>query len=797
MKILKAWWFSSSRLCLVLDRDLNSPPLVELKSEAGFPDFNVERIDKWIFAKYTSYFIDGGKVCFMMDSRMFANIPENRGAEYYVCGDFNGWEKAIGDAKWKLEGGKGFRRLIVDIADISFKRGVAFFKFASSDRKWIEPPAYAPNSERDSSGNLNFRLRINRTWKNAFVLRFSGMCDIRKDISINLPEFGVSATADAGELLLQIYSASRLGAHISGDFTEFSIFAPRAESAQVQWWFENKADARLTVDAESRDGVVWKARIPGNLSGARYFWRLSGASSESGIDARLDVADPYANAMLSSSGPSIVKFDSDLPHCEDSFTPPPWHDLAIMEIHLRDVLSLAPIELSTSQRRGFEGLSHWLKSEDCYIRQAGVNCVELQPVHEFTAADAGDYEWGYMPVNWFAPASSYATDAASASQNADFFKLVRAFHKAGIAVILDVVYNHCGEPNFLAGVDREYYFETDNSGNFTNFSGCGNDFRASTPMGRRMILDSLKKMVLNYGVDGFRFDLAELIGLDVLVEIESELKKLRPSIILIAEPWSFRGHMASALFHTGYSYWNDGFREFMLRYAKGEGNFEGFKYYMRGSLGHYARWPAQTVNYLESHDDMCLFDRISSTPANPTLSDLRRYKLAYASVILSIGIPMLAEGFDLVRTKGGKSNTYKDGLANELDYARAVDYPGTSAWLRGLVRFRLSESAKALRLRHSPSERYFVFMEANGGKSAAVLYNANRETSGGRVFAAFNPDSAPAEFEIGDFACELSNFRLVADSERVDIRGLPEPLPRFCAGKLRVPALGFFLFAEY
>lgn len=130
---------------------------------------------------------------------------------------------------------------------------------------------------------------------------------------------------------------------------------------------------------------------------------------------------------------------------------------------------------------------------------------------------------------------------------------------------------------------------------------------------------------------------------------------------MIAEPWSFRGHIGEALRSTGYASWNDGFREFMLSYALGRGNFDGFKYFISGSRGGYASFPAQTVNYLESHDDKCLLDRISPSPETPSEEDLRRYKLAYALVFLSIGIPMAAEGFDLARTKGGLNNTYKTG----------------------------------------------------------------------------------------------------------------------------------------
>ena len=129
-------------------------------------------------------------------------------------------------------------------------------------------------------------------------------------------------------------------------------------------------------------------------------------------------------------------------------------------------------------------------------------------------------------------------------------------------------------------------------------------------MGRRLIIDSLKHLVETYDVDGFRFDLAELIGIEVLREIEVELKKVKPAIILIAEPWSFRGHIQDELQETGYASWNDGFRDCIAKYVKGEGNQDMIRHFVAGSPSS-TRFAAQTINYTESHDDHCWLDRIT------------------------------------------------------------------------------------------------------------------------------------------------------------------------------------------
>ncbi len=163
-------------------------------------------------------------------------------------------------------------------------------------------------------------------------------------------------------------------------------------------------------------------------------------------------------------------------------------------------------------------------------------------------------------------------------------------------------------------IDRLYYFEQDSDGRLTNWSGCGNDLRASAAMAKRLIIDSCTHLIEAYGVDGFRFDLAELLGVEVLREVEAALKRVKPDVILIAEPWSFRGHIAGALRDTGWASWNDGYRDFVRDYVLGRGPGERLEYFLRGSPWYFAKWPAQTVNYTESHDDRAWIDTDHGEP---------------------------------------------------------------------------------------------------------------------------------------------------------------------------------------
>ncbi len=791
MKILKAWWHESCTVCVSLSQDYGGVAPLTVESEYPVASYSVERAPVRLFAKYCAYYMEGGFVHFVLDAGNFDNVSLDN-AEYYLCGSFNGWGAAAGDPAWKMGPGRTASELElkVDKSLVRLSHGGALFKFATADGRWLDPRADCPNAERDAEGNLNFRLNSKCTGRNLFFIRFCDLPDIRTKIFVRLDSS--RCPVNVSEFLHQIYSHKRLGAYDAGGVTEFSIFAPRAQLAAVAWSSPDKKKTKHILTASTSDGAVWTARAGGDLRGCRYCWHILGVNIDAGTDfnSKFPIADPYANAMLSSEGPSIVLYDEDLPKPRCAHTPPPWCDIVVMEVHVRDLLAKAEAHISPDERGGFSGLAKWLSSPDCYIRRAGVNCVELQPIHEFTALKKSDYEWGYMPVNWFSPSSSYASNPSEASQVREFAELVEAFHKAGISVILDVVYNHFGDPNFLLKIDKEYYFEMSPDGRLVNYSGCGNDFRARSPMALRMIVDSLKRMVVNYGVDGFRFDLAELIGVEALREIEVELKKVKPSVILIAEPWSFRGHIARQLRDTGFSSWNDGFREYAFGFVGGGGDFEGFKYFMRGSLGGVAKWPAQTVNYVESHDDMCLFDRLCGDRWQfPSIDDVRKFKMAYAMTLVAPGIPMLAEGFDLLRTKGGKNNTYKDGEANALDYRRGESFTGERAWLRAFVRFRLSGLARALRLNCAPRESYFRFFSDSGAKAYGALFNADSSADCRRVLAAFNPSKDFARLDVGD----MGGFIQIADIDRFDVRGLEDCAP-ISSGALEMPPLSFALF---
>jgi pullulanase/glycogen debranching enzyme len=602
-----------------------------------------------------------------------------------------------------------------------------------------------------------------------------------------------------GEFFYQLESRAPLGALARGSETTFRLFAPRARRVELCVCEDlTLQDTPHRYPLVKRADHVWEVTLTQNLHGWFYWYHLDGPKDALGLfDPARRVLDPYALATVNRLGPGIVLDRATFAAPDRSFKTPAWHDLVIAEAHVRDLTALAPIKLKPEDRLGFSGLRQWVESPDFYLHHLGVNAVELQPVQEFDNKTREEYQWGYMTANYFSPASAYAREPEKASGVRELQELVAAFHRRGMAVILDVVYNHVGEPHLLF-VDKLYYFETGPDGALTNWSGCGNDTRCLSRMMARLVIDSCAHFIETYGVDGFRFDLADLVGLETLKEIEVALKRLKPDVILIAEPWSFKGHIGGALRDTGWASWNDGYRNFLRDFVRGGATREGYEYFLKGSPWHYAKWPAQTVNYTESHDDRTWIDVITENADgnghSPTANDRRRTHLMAAILFSSIGIPMISAGQDFLRSKHGVNNTYLRGDLNALDYRRIYRFPATHAYFADWIAFRRSEAGRLLRLYSRPADSYFRFFFAPDSNATATLYNADRSLGPQRLLFAVNPTLHDAMIPLGDELAAL-RWRPLADHERFfpdPRRAHAEPVE----SELFMPALGCGLWIE-
>ena len=783
--IAHAFWESDNCGVVILSSDWAStttfPPLT--LGPANQPFSKLERMPAAESARFYRYSKSRQGWTFVIQSKGYPQLLNHK-TKVFLGGDFNGWGDAIGQKKWRLKpigGADGSTyELRVAAKDLPAEN-TASFKFVTEFGDWLDVPDSAPNLKIDGDGSSN--LEFNPRWTGKHMFRFRLASDY-EPVGNERVVWNDGKVEEIHELPHTQYLTSasttlELGAHVEGECTTFRLFAPRAESVQVG--FGKKTDGSDTKFEQMKcvDGVTWEGVIEQDLDGWYYTFRVGGNNTDgtAHFDSKFPILDPYAKACLGHRGPAIVVAPERLKKVAKQFQPPAWHDLVIMEGHVRDLAAHAPIDLTAEERRGYAGLSKWLKAEGSYLKEMGINAIELQPIQEFDNCKPEDYHWGYMTVNYFSPESSYASDPEKASQIEEFRDLVQDFHDEGIAVIIDVVYNHVGEPNHLLFVDKFYYFNLDQTNGLMNWSGCGNDLRCETPMARHLIIESLKHLIETYDVDGFRFDLAELIGIDVLREIEVELKKVKPSIILIAEPWSFRGHIQDELKETGFASWNDGFRECIADYVCGEGKQETIQHFLSGSPSS-TRFVAQTINYTESHDDHCWLDRITERPkhdaSDPTSLDRRRTHLMAAVLFTSLGVPMLAEGQDFLRSKRGISNTYQLGDVNALDYNRRYVFSGTHGYFRDWIHFRLSDAGRPLRFDGGLTEGYVKFFFTKGSSAVVMLINADHSRPGGQLVFAMNP-----HFEYANIECPSiveQSLLQIFDQERFDLNGLKSAL---------------------
>ncbi|HEY9072312.1 MAG TPA: alpha-amylase family glycosyl hydrolase [Candidatus Ozemobacteraceae bacterium] len=505
-------------------------------------------------------------------------------------------------------------------------------------------------------------------------------------------------------------STKPLGARVEGADTVFRLFAPRAKSVRLHLAADPQMHRTIANIKGQRDSDgVWEMRVQGTHWGCCYGFHVDGPHGEGeGFDAKKLWPDPYAHAAVFHDGPAILIEPGSTGNgfggwTDQAYRTPAKPDLVVWEASIRDLTAHPSSGVAKDLRGRYTGLAATpgLGTGIDHMKKLGINAIEFLPVFEFDDDPPGTYHWGYMPSLFFAPEASYARSPLGAQVH-EFKALVDTLHRHGIAVLLDVVYNHTGAPQVLMGIDRKYFYRHDGSLTLHNFSGCGNDFKSENPMARRLIIDSLEHWVREYHVDGFRFDLAELLDLQTLTEIETRLRSVKPDVILIAEPWSFHGSNKGQLKGTGWANWNDDFRNRIKEAALGRGSADALFQVLRGSVDLWTASPWESVNYVESHDDFTLTDHLTERKdrdgSHPSAIDIRRNLFCAAAVLLSPGIPMIAQGQEMLRSKKGNGNSYNagDGV-NAVDYGLRDKYAEIFDFYRGLIELRKSPDGRLLR----------------------------------------------------------------------------------------------------
>lgn len=586
-------------------------------------------------------------------------------------------------------------------------------------------------------------------------------------------------------------SIKKLGSYYdeSKDATIFRIFSPRASEVKLHLYDrydQPDQNPTLTLEMFKDYQGVWETLDLGDLRGQYYKYTIDGPQGDGeGFDSDWYISDPYAVANVHNTGKSIIL---DIDMTDDVFTGweatdfqiPAMKDLIIWEASLRDMTMHKSSGVKDDLKGTYLGLLETENTEAGieYLKKLGVNAIEFLPLHEFDDDPPGTYHWGYMSSFYIAPESSYASDPTTGKQVTELKKMVDTLHKNGFAVLLDVVYNHSGAPHYYRGIDNKYYYRLNENLGYQNYSGCGNDFKSENPMARRLIIDSLKYYVKHFNFDGFRFDLAELIDLETFRIIEKELQKIKPDVILILEPWSFRGGIKGDLPHTSYAYWNDDFRNNVKRFAKGEmDNAADLQNLIMGSVKTFATSPLQTINYLESHDDRTLADDLSTRDDHNgfILNDLERDRNRLTATVLftSAGVPMLSGGQEFLRSKRGIDNSYDSGdEINAIQWDMKHTNKTEFEYYKGLIALRNSTLGNIIKFtgeKHS-ADNYYKFIQSNNTKALGYFINNDLSNGNKRILVLINGDNnSSASFSI---SLPDGNWIMIADGIKVDLNGI-------------------------
>lgn len=660
------------------------------------------------------------------------------------------------------------------------------------------------------------------------------------------------------------------GTHQQGDGVNFVLFSRHATCVRLEF-YKNPDDSSPTriIDLDPfchRTGDVWHIWVRGISVGQLYGYRIEGPyQPQEGhrFNPQKLLLDPYARAIanvkswdfaaargydsssrLTDLSISTVDNAGTTPKCiytRDHFDwemdSPPKHsasDTVIYETHVRG------FTIHTSSKAERPGTFAGLIEKIPYLQDLGVTAIELMPVLEFnenesqllnpvTGERLKNY-WGYNPVAYFAPKQSYSFDGLQWRQTTEFREMVKAFHRAGIEVILDIVLNHTAENNELGpticlrGIENSifYMLQENQRRYYKDFTGVGNTLNANHPVVREFVTSVLRYWVMNMHVDGFRFDLASVLGRDVhgnilreapLLEGIAEDPILR-DVKIIAEAWDAGGaYQVGDFSSTRWTEWNGRFRDDVRRFWAGDqGMIGAFARRICGSSDLYqssGKGPARSLNFVTCHDGFTLNDLVSykqkhndengefnhdgadadnsdncgveGPSQDPGVEGMRNrlIKNFLLTLFISRGVPMLLGGDEFRRTQRGNNNAYcQDNEVSWFDWSLLEKHNEIHRFTRGMIAFRRAHPVLRREEFYTDAEiKWFAPNSATPDwadqwqKSFACLIRGQREPD---LFLLFNADTRAIDFFIPALPAG-KNWRLAADTSRTAPDDLFDP----------------------
>ncbi len=527
------------------------------------------------------------------------------------------------------------------------------------------------------------------------------------------------------------YTGDDLGNVYSKSSTKFRVWAPTAKFVNLVTYAkaDDPASSGVLTAMKSDVNGTWIAELSGDKHGLIYNYRvtLEGATNEA--------VDPYVRATTVNGVRGVVV---DL----DKTDPAGWSmkkpafsgkptDAIIYELHVRDLSMDSSSGIPAIHKGKYSAFTqlnttfNGIKTGVSAIKDLGVTHVELLPIFDYASVDENSptFNWGYDPMNYNVPEGSYSSDPKNPTARITELKAaIQAMHDQKLRVNMDVVYNHVyTASNFSQElIIPGYWFRTDESGNLTNGSGCGNDVASERPMVRKFIIDSVKYWASEYNLDGFRFDLMGLMDIETINQVTAALKKIDPTIIVIGEGWDMgtlpaelRANQKNISKLNGVAHFNDQIRDGLKGsvFTPADPGWATGKLTARsdvtagivGNTEHStdmaAKWitqsPAQSVNYVESHDNLALADKITASVKGVTPAGVAQLSHFATSVaFLAQGVPFMQAGQEFLRSKNGDENSYKSSdEVNSLKWSTKARNATTTKYFQGLIALRKAHPA--------------------------------------------------------------------------------------------------------
>ena len=598
--------------------------------------------------------------------------------------------------------------------------------------------------------------------------------------------------------------------------TKFSLWSPVAEEVKVLLYESgHEGSAYVTHAMKKGTDGTWKVTISEDLHGKFYTFNVKvdgkWLGDTPGIMAKAVGVNGKRAAVLDLNSTDPEGWENDVRPALKNFA-----DIVVYEMHHRDFSTdsvsgitnkgkfLALTEQGTKSSLGEKtGIDHLI--------ELGVNHVHILPSYDYASVDESQleknqYNWGYDPVNYNVPDGSYSTDPYNPSVRIKEFKqMVQALHKAGIRVVLDVVYNHTFDivnSNFEKTVPG-YFYRFNSEGKYADASGCGNETASDRAMMRKYMIESVLHWVNEYHIDGFRFDLMGIHDIETMNEIRAELNKIDPTIFVYGEGWAAGAPQmpqeelamkANAHKMPGIAVFCDEMRDGL----RGPFNNDKQGAFLTGLSGHemsimyglvgciphpqiindsvnyskeaWAAQPTQMISYVSCHDDMCLADRIKSTlPENATMEErVALHKLAETFVFTSQGVPFIFTGDEVMRDKKGVHNSYNSpDEINTIDWKQKTTYREVFDYIKDLIALR--KGHPAFRMGDADMVRkHMEFLPVKGSNLIAFILkdNANGD-SWKNIIVAFNSRQESAKVTIPQ-----GNYTVVCKDGKINLKGM-------------------------